>query len=592
LKFGALGLGIFLVIQFGLPKITGGDGPRFQPLGKEGTAALSPRPAEGVCKLTGNRYKAELSTQGGTVKHLWLDGAKYTTDGKPTSPPMDLVTTPDVEARRPLHTELKAPGADTQVDLDLIDWAIESQDGKQCIFTYSDPKVALRKVVRVSPRPFELDVELSVKNKADTRLKHRAAIETVAWRTEKEVEGGFGRQSPFVTQVECLNNGKLEELTQGDFEPKDFSGAAFKNGWHASTGNIDFAATSNFYFAQALVPVDGPSAAACETQIEDRYDPRYPSKKDDPGGGSMYRSRLAWAEKELGQNEEVTYKAMHFVGPKERDVLAAAADGKRHMSELIRLGTFAPIAKALVWFLVKCQGLVGSWGLAIIMLTLSVRTVLFPLQWKAIKSGGKMRLLKPQIDAINEKYADDPQQKQLATLEFYQKNDVNPLGGCLPMLTQMPVWFALYASLQTAAELYHAPFLWMGDLSAPDTIHLMGREIPFVLPAVLGAVTFLQQKIMPSTGMDPAQQKMMTFLMPAMFTAMMLFLPSGLGVYMLTNSLLGIIQQLASERYYASLTPAAAGDAGIQVREKAQDDKTGGPKRTALATLGKGEPRV
>ncbi len=620
LKFLGLGLGVFLLLQFVVPKITGGDGPRTQPLGKEAfllvDAQGKPKPrapgerckleADGIrcspaqgehreelCALEGERFRAELTTQGAGIRRLELLGPKYTTDGKASSPPMNLVTTPDHEARRPLFAALRQPGADSQIDHDLFEWTLASRGPKECVFTYQDGKVELKKVVRASSRPFELEVELTVKNVGPERAAHRASIESSAWRYEAEVEGGFGRQSPFLTQVECLNNGKLEEATPGDFAPKDFSKPEFKNGWRVSTGHIDFAATSNFYFAQALVPVDGPSPPSCERLIEERFNHAvYSSKKDDRGAGSFYRSRLAWEKRELGPGEAVTYKVIHFMGPKERDVLAGAAGGNHRMSELIRLGTFAPIAKWLVWFLVKCQGLVGSWGVAIILLTLAVRTVLFPLQWKAIKSGGKMRLLKPELDELNQKYADDPQQKQLATLELWRKHDVNPLGGCLPMVAQMPVWFALYTALQTAAELYHAPFLWMRDLSAPDTWWVAGHEVPFVLPVLLGATTFLQQKIMPTSGMDPAQQKMMTYMMPAIFTAMMLFLPSGLGVYMLTNSLLGIVQQLASERYYASLTPAAVGV--IEVREKAEGEgsKASDPKRTALATLGKGNTRV
>lgn len=620
LKFLGLGLGLLLIMQFVVPKLTGGDGPRTQPLGKEqfllvdGQGKPKPRSPkerckidssgvkcasleedlkEELCLLEGERFKAELTTQGAAVRRLELLGAKYTTDGKPGSAPMNLVTTPDHESRRPLFTALRQPDADSQVENDLFEWKLASHTPKECVFTYADSKVELKKVVRASARPFEMDVELTVKNVGSDRATHRASIESSAWRYESEIEGGFGRQSPFLTQVECFNSGKLEESNAGDFSPKDFSKPEFKNGWRVSNGNIDFAATSNFYFAQALVPVEGPTAPVCERLIEERYDhARYSSKKDDRGAGSFYRSRLGWEKRELGVNESVTYKVSHFMGPKERDVLAGAAGGTRHMSELIRLGTFAPIAKALVWFLVKCQGLVGSWGLAIIMLTLAVRSILFPLQWKAIKSGGKMRLLKPELDELNKKYADDPQQKQLATMELWRKHDVNPLGGCFPMLAQMPVWFALYTSLQTAAELYHAPFLWMRDLSAPDTWWVAGHEVPFVLPVLLGATTFLQQKIMPASGMDPAQQKMMTYMMPTIFTAMMLFLPSGLGVYMLTNSLLGIIQQLASERYYASLTPGG-GDGGIQVREKApKDEQESDEKRTALATLGKGNTRV
>jgi YidC/Oxa1 family membrane protein insertase len=163
-----------------------------------------------------------------------------------------------------------------------------------------------------------------------------------------------------------------------------------------------------------------------------------------------------------------------------------------------------------------------------------------------------MRKFKPQIDEINRKFKDDPQQKQVATMELYRKNGVNPFGGCLPMLVQLPVWWALYSVLQTAVELYHTPFLWFQDLSAPDPY--------FILPIVIGAASFVQQRMMPQQA-DMAQQKMMLYFMPALFTVMMLFLPSGLGIYMLTNSVLGIVQQQAVERL-APRTPQ------IEVREQ------------------------
>jgi YidC/Oxa1 family membrane protein insertase len=126
-------------------------------------------------------------------------------------------------------------------------------------------------------------------------------------------------------------------------------------------------------------------------------------------------------------------------------------------------------------------------------------------------------------------------------MELYRKNNVNPFGGCLPQLIQMPVWFAMYTTLQTAVEMYHAKFLWFTDLSAPDKF--------YVLPLVLGAFMIVQQRIVPQQGMDPVQQKMMTYMLPAIFTVMMLFLPAALGIYMLTNSVLGIAQQLGIEKF-------------------------------------------
>ena len=151
-----------------------------------------------------------------------------------------------------------------------------------------------------------------------------------------------------------------------------------------------------------------------------------------------------------------------------------------------------------------------------------------------------MRELKPEIDALNEKYKDDAQAKGLAQMELWRKHKVNPLKGCLPQLASMPVWFALYTTLQTAVELFNIPFLWFPDLSLPDPL--------FILPFVIGATSFMQQKMMPMQG-DPAQQKMMLYMMPAMFTVFMLFLPAGLGVYMFTNGVLGILQQQLVERH-------------------------------------------
>jgi YidC/Oxa1 family membrane protein insertase len=584
-----------LFFQFGLPKLTGGDGPRFQPLGREGTAAPAERAPEATCALEGNRFKALLSTRSASLVSWQVGGKKYSVDGREGSPPLDLVTTPTIENRRPLRVdfwsegETASPEVARQVRYDLLDWKLEpGGGGKECVFTYEDEQVSLRKVVRATPRPFEIDVDVSVENKGPGRAAHRAAVETSAWRTDKEIEGGFGRQSPFVTQVECSRSGKLVRKGPGDFAPKEFAKPEFKHGWLTPEGGpVDFTSVSNFYFSQALVPGAGPpgAAPACELQIEERWDHRaFSAKKDDPHAGSLYRTRLAWPRRELGPGEKAEYKLVHFVGPKERDVLAAAGGGQG-LSDLIDLGTFAVIARVLVSFLIFCHGLLGSWGLAIIALTVSVRVVLFPLMWKTIQSGLKMRMMKPEIDEINRKYADDPQQKQLATMELWKKHKVNPVAGCLPTLAQMPVWFALYTTLQTAAELYHTPFLWFHDLSAPDTVRVGTWEVPFMLPLLLGSTTFVQQKIMPQQ-MDPVQQKMMSYMMPLVFTAMMLFLPSGLGVYMLTSSLLGIAQQLAVERYYDTKTGGKGG--GIGVRDKADAPKEGAVR----LALGKGKASV
>jgi YidC/Oxa1 family membrane protein insertase len=162
----------------------------------------------------------------------------------------------------------------------------------------------------------------------------------------------------------------------------------------------------------------------------------------------------------------------------------------------------------------------------------------------------------------------------MAMMELYRKHGVNPLGGCLPQLVQLPIWWAMWATLQTAVEMYHEKFLWLSDLSAPDKF--------FILPLVYGVFIVLQQRLVPQQGMDPMQQKMMTYLMPIMFTVLVLFLPAALGLYMLTSSALGIAQQLIVEK----IAPRTPPGGGIVVK---QVDDAGGKGPPAF---GKGKVRV
>ena len=164
-----------------------------------------------------------------------------------------------------------------------------------------------------------------------------------------------------------------------------------------------------------------------------------------------------------------------------------------------------------------------------------VKLVLYPLTAKSFESMAAMRKLKPEIDALNEKFADDREKKGAAMMELYKKHRINPLGGCLPQLFQLPIWWALYMSLSTNVELFRQPFVgfWQ-DLTAPDPY--------YVLPLGLGLLMYVQQKLTPTT-MDAAQAKMMMYMMPGMITVFMLFLPSGLCLYMFTNSVLTIGQQ-------------------------------------------------
>jgi YidC/Oxa1 family membrane protein insertase len=221
-----------------------------------------------------------------------------------------------------------------------------------------------------------------------------------------------------------------------------------------------------------------------------------------------------------------------YTGPKLQDRLAKSAP---HLDLTVDYGFLWWLAQPLHWLMTFFYGLVGNWGFAIIMLTFTVRGAMYPLTKKQYTSMAKMRQLQPKMAALKERLGDDRQKMGQATMELYKKEQVNPLGGCLPLIFQMPIFIGLFWMLQESVELRHAPFmLWIDDLSALDPY--------YVLPLLMGATMFLMSKMQPSMSTDPMQQKMMQF-MPVIFTVFFLWFPSGLVLYWVTSNIVTLIQQ-------------------------------------------------
>jgi len=244
-----------------------------------------------------------------------------------------------------------------------------------------------------------------------------------------------------------------------------------------------------------------------------------------------------------------------YAGPKEYDSLKTLNVGLEH---IIDFGFFSVIAMPLFWLLKLFYKFIGNYGWAIVLLTTIVRIPFIPLINKSQKSMKKMQELQPRMAEVKEKYKKDPQRLQKEMMEIYKKHKVNPVGGCLPMLLQIPVFFALYKILMIAIELRSAPFmLWIKDLSAPDTLFghippgfpLIGGFAVGPLPIVMGITMIIQQKMTP-TSMDPAQNKMM-MLMPIVFTFLFLNFASGLVLYWLMNNIFSIAQQFYANRKLA-----------------------------------------
>ncbi|AZL83617.1 membrane protein insertase YidC [Aliivibrio salmonicida] len=230
--------------------------------------------------------------------------------------------------------------------------------------------------------------------------------------------------------------------------------------------------------------------------------------------------------------QEDTLTATLWTGPKLQPQMAATA---KYLDLSVDYGWLWFIASPLHKLLSFIQSIVGNWGLAIMILTFIVRGAMYPLTKAQYTSMAKMRMLQPKLAAMRERIGDDRQRMSQEMMELYKKEKVNPLGGCLPIVLQMPIFISLYWALMESVELRHAPFFgWITDLSAQDPY--------YILPLLMGASMFLIQKMSPTTVTDPMQQKIMTFI-PVMFTVFFLWFPAGLVLYWLVSNVVTLIQQ-------------------------------------------------
>jgi YidC/Oxa1 family membrane protein insertase len=316
-------------------------------------------------------------------------------------------------------------------------------------------------------------------------------------------------------------NGTLQEVSHGDFQ----------DGPKTLQGSIEWAGYKGNYFLCALVPL-GDNGTSFTMQ----------------GTEELTKTFLAGNLDTLQPGAELVYKYHVFYGPK---ILGMLKDIGFNLDKALNFGWFDIIAKPTLWLLNMFYGVFHNYGVAIIMVTVLFKAAFWPISQKGMKSMKNMQKLQPKMVKIKEKYKGDPARMNQEVMNLYKTYKVNPLGGCLPMVLQIPVFFALYKVLLQSIELRHAPFmLWITDLSAPDRLWI-GFDIPFlgglpVLTLLMGASMFFQQKLTPTTA-DPMQQKIM-MLLPVVFTFMFLNFASGLVLYWFVNNLLSILQQYLINR--------------------------------------------
>jgi YidC/Oxa1 family membrane protein insertase len=290
-----------------------------------------------------------------------------------------------------------------------------------------------------------------------------------------------------------------------------------KKNLHVTEATEGWVAMVEHYFVNAWLPKTGVKRE------------NYTSKED----GDSYRAGVKLGVGEIAPGATAKISVPLLMGPQEQDMLKAAAPG---LDIVVDYGIFSFLAAPMFWLLKWFHGIVGNWGWAIILLTILIKAAFYPLNHAAGRSMGKMKLVGPKLKELQERYAGDRVKLNQAMMELYKKEKINPLGGCLPIVIQIPVFISLYWVLIAAVELRHAPWaLWIKDLSGPDPI--------FVLPVLYAITAFLQSKLQPpAPGMDPMQQKVLQY-MPVAFAVMFIFFPAGLVLYWTVSNILQIAQQ-------------------------------------------------
>jgi YidC/Oxa1 family membrane protein insertase len=339
-------------------------------------------------------------------------------------------------------------------------------------------------------------------------------------------------------------DGKQEFIRRSDLEA---SGGFFGIGAHAekvsvvTPGPLVWVAVKNQFFTSILTP-DQPIASVVTQRV--KLSASLPNETPNAYG---ITGTASFDLKSLEPDGEAKLGANFYVGPKEYSRLANSNIFKHDQAKVMQFGFFKYFSQILLTLMTWIHGFVGNWGVAIVLTTLTLKTIFIPFTLAASRSAKRMAKLQPELQVLREKFKDNPQKQQAATMELFKKHKVNPVGGCLPILITIPFFMGFFQMLQSTAELRFAPFLWARDLASEDTVALIFGYPLNILPLLMGATMIIQMQLTPSPTVDNAQAKMMKF-MPVIFTLFCYRFSCALSLYSFTNGLFTIGQQLVINR--------------------------------------------
>jgi YidC/Oxa1 family membrane protein insertase len=457
-------------------------------------------------------YKGVLNTTGGVLEHFVLK--KYRESIAADSPNIDLIP-PQALVRAPLGISWNMLPAWSNGEWGFTgeDLALQGSEEGTLTFTGKLGSVTFIRTLTFAADRYEIQENIRIIN-----------------TTAAQVAGNLDFSLASVglsTKDDRYNQNKVASLSAKGLD-EESDADDLTTGITLPAGNtLQWAGIENNYFILAVVPTSGDMGLKAKLDND------------------IYRL-LVGQNLIIEPGASQTLTCTYYLGPKENSMMA---DAPNELKRSIHYGWFDIIAKPLIVGLNFLYNYVGNYGVAIIILTILIKLLFWPLSQKSYKSMDQMKKIQPMMAKVREQYKDDRDQMNKEVMRLYKTYKVNPAGGCLPMLLQIPVFFALYQALLGAIELRHAPFIshlpftdlvWLADLSAKDPF--------YITPIIMGATMFLQQKMTPTAG-DPTQAKIMLF-MPIVFTFIFLNFPSGLVVYWMVNNILSIAQQWSISRKF------------------------------------------
>ncbi|PTY06384.1 hypothetical protein DB347_13230 [Opitutaceae bacterium EW11] len=453
------------------------------------------------------------------------------------------------------------PGLDSSVRYDLV-----SQTATEVVFrTVFENRIEVTRRYIIGPNgpqdgkgdPYQLRHETTFRNLTDQTtvlpragfsLGTAAPVNASDYGQYLNVGAYSGKDLTLVDRGQLQGGGFLANFGIGSKEPKAYV---------ESDGSFTWATVKNQFFASILTP-DQPGVGVITRRVEL---PPFPGTNTASIG---ITGSARFDLKPLAPNASETFGASLYVGPKEYQRLERLGKDQERVMQFDRwffnrIFFSRYIAPFLLWLMNLCDSWVHNYGVAIIIMTLILKTLFMPLTLAAAKSSKRMMKIQPQMQALREKYKDNPQKLNQATLEIFKEHRVNPMGGCLPILITIPFFIAFFVMLQSASELRFAEFLWAKDLSAPDTVARLFGFLPInIMPILMGATMIIQMHLAPTPTTDNAQAKMMKF-MPYFFALVCYNFSCALALYSTIGNLFTIGQQMIINRMKDSeLTPAPA----------------------------------